>query len=114
MDFVEVSLYPTLNGQPAVITVEDEGDGLDPGSVTQLGVRIWKLGSRRAERYPVTPGPEPVPQGEGGARVYRIASLDTTTYDRLAILITRLDAHETADPVGGYRITVDATEHLGD
>jgi len=41
--------------------------------------------------------------------VYRIPSLDTTTSNRLAIIITRLDVDEMTDPVGDYRITIEST-----
>jgi hypothetical protein len=39
--------------------------------------------------------------------VYTNPQLDTTTYDQLALIITRLDANETADPGGGYSITLE-------
>jgi hypothetical protein len=47
-------------------------------------------------------------QTTDGAQVYTIPSLDTETYDRLALIITRLDSGETADPQGTYHITVDS------
>ena len=48
-----------------------------------------------------------VPQAGGGAHVYTIPQLDTSAYDRLGLIITRLDADETGDPVGSYRITLE-------
>jgi hypothetical protein len=107
MDFIELSLYHTVNGQPLVLTFRDSHAGLDAAADVHLDVRVWKVGSRRGKRHPATPRPEPVPQSRSGVRVYRIASLDTTTYDSLVIIITRLDANEAMDPVGDYHITVE-------
>jgi hypothetical protein len=52
---------------------------------------------------------EVVPQREDGAHVYVIPSVDTTAYDRSALIITHLDSEEMADPVGSYRVKVEAT-----
>jgi hypothetical protein len=48
-----------------------------------------------------------VQQDGGGAHAYTIPQLDTSAYDRLALIITRLDADETADPLGSYRVTME-------
>jgi hypothetical protein len=103
MDFIEVSLYPTVRNRPVVITFQRKG------TVAQFDIQVWKLGSRGAKPHPVTPRPEAVPQSRGEGGVYRIPGLDTTAYNRLAIIITRLDADETTDPAGGYHITMEST-----
>ena len=63
----------------------------------------------------VTPRPEIARQTTdgGGAHVYTIPSLDTTAYDRLALIITRLDPDETLDPVGAYTVTLDSEGSSG-
>ena len=45
--------------------------------------------------------------------VYTITQMDTTTVDRLALIITRLDADETTEPGGKYRITMDSGTDVG-
>jgi len=50
-----------------------------------------------------------MPHKKDAAHVYAIPSLDTTAYDRLPLIITRLDSEEMADPVGGYRVTLETT-----
>ena len=125
MDFIEVRLDPTVSRQP--LTVKFEGEG----NVARFNVEIWKLGrgeekpsvpKSQAECAPgdahpcaftlqpkpfaLTPQPETVPQNQDGAHGYVIPSVDTTTIDRLALIITRLDADETTDPAGKYRVTL--------
>jgi hypothetical protein len=41
-----------------------------------------------------------------GAYEYVVPNVDTTVYDRLALIVTRLDADETADPVGTYNVVI--------
>ena len=62
----------------------------------------------------MTPHPETVPQDHGAAHVYVIPRVDTTTYDRLALIITRLDSDETSDPAGNYTITLSSTTDTED
>jgi hypothetical protein len=38
-----------------------------------------------------------------------IPNADTTAYDRLALIITRLDADETDDAVGSYQVTLEGS-----
>ena len=100
MEFVEVSLYPTVNDQPLVVTFEGQG------TAAQFDVQIWKLGSREAKPSAITVTPEAIPQNDGAAHVYVIPHVDTTTYNRLALIITRIDAEESTDPVGAYTIVL--------
>ena len=127
MDFIELRLDPAVYGQPLTVKFEAEG------SVARYNVEIWKLASGSAPRSvkgprpgpgpaeagpqaltpqskprAVTPQPEPVAQSQDGAHVYVIPNVDTTAYDRLALIITRLDAAETTDPIGKYRVTIDS------
>jgi hypothetical protein len=53
--------------------------------------------------------PEIVPQTPGGPYVYVVPQVDTATFDRLALIITRLDPDETADPEGVYVISLNST-----
>ena len=100
MDFVEVRLNPAVHNQP--LSVRLEGGG----GVAQFNVQIWKLGSGAKRPWAVTPQPEMIPRDGVGVQVYTIPHVNTAAYDTLALIITRLDPHETDDPVGNYRITL--------
>jgi hypothetical protein len=106
MDFIEVHLDPALHGQP--LTIRFQGDG----EVTRFNVQVWKLASGPSKPSAVTEQPAVMARTADGAQVYIIPSLDTETYDRLALIITRVDAEETADPVGGYRVTLENTAEV--
>jgi hypothetical protein len=101
MDFIEVQLDPAVHNQPLTVKIQGEG------AVARYNIQIWQLGSGATRPWAVKPQPQSVPQEGDGAHVYTIPRLDTTGYQRLALIITRLDADETADPVGSYRITVE-------
>jgi hypothetical protein len=47
-----------------------------------------------------------IPQNQGDAHAYAIPQIDTTTYNRLAIIVTRVDGEENSDPVGAYTMVV--------
>jgi hypothetical protein len=106
-DFVEVSLSPVVHNQPTAVTFQGEG------AAAQFNVQIWKLRSG-AKPQAVTSHPETIPQDRGDAHVYVIPRVDTTTYDRLALIITRLDSDETSDPAGNYHITLASTAYAND
>ena len=100
MDFIEVALDPALQGRP--LTLKFRGEG----SVARFNVEVWLLGPGLEKPRAVTLQPETVPQNQDGAHVYMLPSLDITTYDRLALIITRLDPDEATDPTGRYSITL--------
>jgi hypothetical protein len=103
MDFIEVHLDPALHGQP--LTVRFQG----VGTVARFNVQVWKLAPGPWKPRAVTEQPAVMAPSADGAQVYTIPSLDTETYDRLALIITRLDSEEMADPFGGYQVTLEST-----
>jgi hypothetical protein len=131
MDFVEVELDPGMQGQSLAVRLEGAGD------VARFNVEIWKLARGEAQpgvaasqvQFPpgdsnagsatlprpsaLTPQPETVPQSRDGGHLYVIHSVDLSAYDRLALLITRLDADEAVDPLGEYHITLETQADLG-
>jgi hypothetical protein len=104
MDFIEVSLE--LGGQDHPLTLRFQG----AGPVTHLDVQIWKLSSTPGKPAAITPQPEIVPQQADGAHITVIPHVDTPAYDRLALIITRLDADEGTDQEGAYRIALEPTD----
>jgi hypothetical protein len=43
-----------------------------------------------------------------------ISYLDTTQFDKLALIITRLDPGERTDQAGNYILTLDSSPHIVD
>jgi hypothetical protein len=103
MDFVEVGLEPARQGQSLTVSFQGEGE------VARFNVQIWGLVGVESKPTAITPQPESVSQNANGAHVYVIRNRDVSAFDRLALIITRLDADETTDPNGDYTITLGST-----
>jgi hypothetical protein len=103
VDFLEVGLEATVQGQPLTIRFRGEGE------VTRYNVQVWKLKWGEERPRAVTLQPEVVEQAQDGAYIYHIPEVDTTAYDRLALIITRLDSYEAFDPHGDYRVALDSS-----
>jgi hypothetical protein len=99
MDFVEVRVDPAARDQ--TLTIRFQGDGTEG----RFNVQIWRLASGETRPLAVTPGPEIVLPDRAGGHVYTIQPDETAAWDRLALIITRLDLGEAVDPVGSYTIT---------
>jgi hypothetical protein len=99
MDFIEVTLNPFLQGQPLTIVLQGGGAG------ARFNVQIWRLGPG-VKPHATTLHPEVVPQDQGSDHVYAIPQLDTMAYDRLAVIVARVDGGESSDPVGAYTVVV--------
>ncbi len=77
-------------------------------------MQIWKLGPGIGKPRAVTPEPEAIQAGEDGAQVYFIPEVDWRAYNRLAVIITRVDADEAADSVAGYELTLENAAFTAD
>ncbi len=106
MDFIELSLDPTV--QVRALTVKFQGQG----DVARFSVQVWRLRSAEGQARALTPQPETILQGSGGAYTYTISQLDTTKFERLALIIVRLDAAESMDPAGRYNVTLHSPEEV--
>jgi hypothetical protein len=103
MDFVEVPVDPPALDQP--LTIRFQGDGTS----SRFNVQVWRLASGEFRPLAITPSPGiMLPMGNGGY-AYTVSPDDTAAWDRLALIITRLDPGESLDPVGSYTITLDPT-----
>jgi hypothetical protein len=107
MDFIELNLDPSVQGQPLTVRFQGEGE------VARFSVQVWQLGSGEKKPRALTPQPETVAKNQGAAHAYVIPRLDMMMCDRLALIITRLDPDETTDGVGAYSITIDFLTELG-
>ncbi len=103
MDFVEVRLDPALHGQPLRLQLEGKGES------TRFSLQVWQLGPGVVKPRAITLQPETVPQNRDGAHVYVIPGVDVSAYDRLALIITRLDPDEAIDS-GAYFIVLSSSK----
>jgi hypothetical protein len=111
-DLIEMSLAPDLHRSSVTITFYSKGG--------RFGVYAWKLyedgnGPRDPARgktgvWALTPHPEALPGDCSTVCHYAIPHLDAAQYDRLALIVVRLDAHEEEDPAGAYQLIVGAVQ----
>ncbi len=105
MVFINVELDAATSGQP--LTLEIEGA---LGADAELSVQVWKLVGKGPDARPrpvaeQTPGPEVLGTLRGEGRLtYTVPVIDLAEFDRLALIITRVDAAEHSDPIGEYTI----------
>jgi hypothetical protein len=100
MDFFEITLDRSLQGQPLAVCFEGQG------SAARFDIQIWKLGPGYGRPRAITPQPEIILQNGNGTYIYSVPHVDRMVYNRFALIITRLDANETLDPVGNYHFTL--------
>jgi hypothetical protein len=104
VDFLEVGLETWVQGQPLTIRLQGESQA------ARFSVQLWHLKWGEKSPRAISTRPEVLAQNPDGTFVYTIPSVDTGTYDRLALIITRLDSDETIDPNGDYWVTLEANE----
>jgi hypothetical protein len=100
VDFVEIDLDPSTDGQPLAVEVHGA-----PGAAAVFDVQVWAL---------IVDGNQLIPVGEAillktdveGRVLHTLPALDSRTMQRLAVIITRVDAEEHVDPVGAYTLYV--------
>jgi hypothetical protein len=113
MDFVDVVLDPAVDGQPLMLELYGA-----PGADAEFVLQLWKLmgsgqgaGPQRVSTQ--TTAPEVLRADENGRLSYVISVIDTTAFNRLGLIITRVDANESSDFVGAYTIVLSAGADSG-
>jgi hypothetical protein len=107
IDFVDVVPDPGTQGQS--LTIEFSGA---PGGNTEFSVEIWKLMDSGTPDSPskgmlqVVGPPQLTRKATDGRSFYTISGIDTGIYNRLGLIITRLDSEEDSDPIGTYTIVL--------
>jgi hypothetical protein len=122
MDLIEIHLDEDQDGQPLRIVFQGEG---------RFSVQVWELGGgahagmgstgntaalslasdtgRGGEQlYASTPHPRTLDEGNGNSYIEWIPNLDILEWDRLALIVVRLDAQDEADSTGEYTITLES------
>jgi hypothetical protein len=102
MDFIEVRLDPEVQGQPLTLVFQAEG------ASSHFNVQLWRLGPGGIKPRALTPQPETLAASTVLFPATATAVDDNLSpaADRLAVIITRTDAGEAADPVGAYSVTI--------
>lgn len=99
MDFVEVDLAQTANGQSLTIELL-----ATPGSVAQFSAQVWEL-TVDSSRVSASGNPRTMqPDAEG--RLPASAVIDSRPGQQIAILVTRIDAEEQVDSAGAYTLII--------
>jgi len=104
MDFVEIQVDSSIQDPSLAIQFK----GVE--AVARFNVQVWKLVSGETAPRAAAPAPEMMKQNSDGVYTLVLSQGDATAYDRLALIITRLDPHETADVSGSYQILLAPTE----
>jgi hypothetical protein len=107
IDLIEVRLDPAADGQPLALEFHPA-----PGSTAAFNVEIVLLvdssTSLRPRRVPAETAATEVLAGRSsdGHPIYILPEIRASAYNRLGIIITRLDAQEALDPTGAYAIVL--------
>jgi hypothetical protein len=107
MDFVELVLSPELNGQQLTIEFYD-----NPAAASEFNVQILLLKGIQASGKSKRINPQTISLAEAASSngdeslVYTIPGIETSEYDRIGLIINRLDNQESADPIGAYNIVI--------
>jgi hypothetical protein len=107
IDFIDVKLDPDADGKPMRLEFYAA-----PGTGTEFKVQLWKLTDSGDETLPQRGATQEVvpeilaSENSDGRVTYLIPVVDTAAYNRLALVISRLDANENRDPVGEYTVTL--------
>jgi hypothetical protein len=106
MDFVDVVLDPATDGQ--ALTIEFHGA---PGGDAEFNVQLWKLRDPGdgATPQPLASQVDVLTQVDAdGHMFYVIPAIDRAEFNRLGLIITRVDSSESSDPFGEYTIVLHA------
>lgn len=99
IDIVEVVLDPTDRGRPLTVELRREA-----ARAAEFRLEVWKI--REVDRHLVvtTVAPEGATRLPDGSLLYTLRDLDRARYNRLGLIITRVDNQEEHDPEGSYTL----------
>jgi hypothetical protein len=100
MDFIDITLEPEMQGKPLTIEITANQQG-----EAKFEIQIWKLFDREDGMSPLITSPVES-MTLSGNYLYTIQKIETEKFDRLGVIITRLDSNESLDPNGQYTIVI--------
>lgn len=105
IDLVEVVLEGAAHGQP--LTVELHGS---PAGSAEFRLEVWPVTAAGRQLLPAAMAPEAAVRRPDGSLSFSLPELDLGRYNRLGLIITRVDGGERLDPVGSYTLVLRGTE----
>jgi hypothetical protein len=99
IDLVEVVLGPGAGARP--LTVELHGSAA--GSA-EFRLEVWRVRTAGQHLLPASAAPGAAVRRPGGVLSYTLPGIDTARYNRLGLIITRVDNREERDPRGAYTL----------
>jgi hypothetical protein len=105
IDLVEVVLEGAAHGGP--LTVELHGS---PAGSAEFRLEVWRVMAAGQRLLPAAMAPESAVRRPDGSLSFSLPSVDLTRYNRLGLIITRVDSGERLDPVGSYTLVLHGTE----
>ena len=111
IDFIDVTLSDAPDGRPLTVEFHQA-----PGSVSQFTVEVREL--KYVERGPSLRVSSTSRAVQGTLKLrspnrklsYVVPAVDKADYDRLGLIITRVDADEHLDPLGAYTVVLRPSE----
>jgi hypothetical protein len=101
-ELIQIELESAAQGRPLRVAIQGAG------KIARFHVQVWRLRTGETRPHAIMSSPDAVSQNPEGVYVYLIPRVEGTQFDRLALIITRLDAGETDDPLGRYSITLES------
>jgi len=105
IDLVEVSLEGAAHGGPLTIELR----GIPAGSA-EFRLEVWPVMAAGRRLLPAALAPEAAVRRPDGSLSFSLPSVDLTRYNRLGLIITRVDSGESLDPVGAYTLVLSGTQ----
>ena len=105
IDLVEVVLEGAAHGQS--LTVELHGS---PAGSAEFRLEVWQVMAAGRRLLPAALAPEAAVSRPDGSLSFSLPELDLARYNRLGLIITRVDGGERLDPVGSYTLVLRGTE----
>jgi hypothetical protein len=103
MDLIEVRLDSEQHNRRIKIAFQS-------AAPAAFHVDIWRLRSGGGKLRAMTLQPDGFGPDQEAEQVYLISELDTMVFDRLALIVTRLDPNEADDRAGSYHLTFESAD----
>jgi hypothetical protein len=99
-DFIEIEIGPDADGQSLMLEIFGED-----GAAATFNIQVWELTLTGKQIASASEVVTLLASPEGHVK-HTIPNIDTSIVHRLAVIITRVDAQESADPIGAYTLVV--------
>ncbi len=101
IDLLEIVLGPAEQGRPLTVALRGSAAG-----AAEFRLEVWKLIEGDQRILPAAAVPERATVEPGGVLSYTLPEVDTQRYNRLGLIITRVDNEERRDRSGSYTLSL--------